>query len=88
MQLYAGEAQLLDDKGQVVARGQSGLEADESPDSQRLDLRMRFAKEGGGDEGKEARKQPASEASRLVWTFPLESRELVIPFELRDLPVP
>jgi hypothetical protein len=89
MQLYAGEAQLLDDKGQIVARSQSGLEADESPDSQRLDLRMRFAKESGGDEGKEARKKPASaDASRLVWTFPLETRELVIPFELHDLPIP
>jgi hypothetical protein len=88
MQLYAGEAQLLDDKGQIVARSQSGLEADESPDSQRLDLRMRFAKESE-DQNKEARKKPASaEASRLVWTFPLETRELVIPFELHDLPVP
>jgi len=89
MQLYAGEAQLLDENGQVIARSQSGLEADESPDSQRLDLRMKFARESGGDEGKEARKKPASaEASRLVWSFPLETRELVIPFELRDLPVP
>ncbi|MDB5323730.1 MAG: hypothetical protein JWN40_5361 [Phycisphaerales bacterium] len=87
MQLYAGEAQLFDDKGQLVARSQSGLEADESPDSQRLDLRLRFARESG-DEGKEARKKPISEASRLVWTFPLETRELVIPFELRDLPIP
>jgi hypothetical protein len=88
MQLYAGEAQLLDEKGQIVARSQSGLEADESPDSQHLDLRMRFAKESGQDEGKEARKKASSEATRLFWTFPLETRELVIPFELHDLPIP
>src|SRR5258706_5365739 len=50
MQLYAGEAQLFDDKGQVVARSQGSLEADESPDSQRLDVRLRFARENG-DEG-------------------------------------
>ena len=88
MQLYAGEAQLLDDKGQIVARSQIGLEADESPDSQRLDLRIRFAKEGA-EEGKEARKKASStEATRLVWSFPIETRELVIPFEFHDLPVP
>ncbi len=88
MQLYAGEAQLFDDKGQVVARSQGSLEADESPDSQRLDVRLRFARENGDEGSKEGRKKPTSEASRMAWSFPLETRELVIPFELHDLPVP
>jgi hypothetical protein len=85
MQLYAGEAQLLDEKGQVVARSQSGMEADESPDSQRMDLRLRFAREGAADEGK---KRAMSEAAKMIWSFPIQTRELTVPLEFQDLPIP
>jgi hypothetical protein len=95
MQLSAGQGRLLDDRGQVVARAQGGGEADESPDNQRIDLKLRFAREPDGDGGVEApagkRKGAASAASepaRLVWEIPVEARELVVPFEFRDLPIP
>jgi hypothetical protein len=94
MQLSAGQAQLLDDRGQVVARAQGGGgEADESPDNQRMDLRLRFAREPeGGVESPEGNKRKAaaslSEPARLVWEIPVEARELVVPFEFRDLPIP
>jgi hypothetical protein len=87
MQLNASEARLLDDKDRVVARSQSSMDADESPDSQRMDLRLRLVKEGV-EEGKERGKKGTSEAAKLVWTFPTETRELTVPFELKDLPIP
>jgi hypothetical protein len=97
MQLSAGEARLLDDHGKVVARVPSdGSELDESPDNQRMELRLRFAREleGGGVEMPEGKRKTAAaaswatEASRLVWEIPVEARELVVPFEFRDLPIP
>jgi hypothetical protein len=106
MQLSAGQAQLLDDRGQVVARstGGGGGEADESPDNQRIDLRLRFAREsdgggGGAETPAEGKRKPVTAAApspspsspdpvRLVWEIPVEARELVVPFEFRDLPIP
>jgi hypothetical protein len=87
MQLNASEAKLLDDKDRVVARSQSSMDADESPDSQRMELRLRFVKEGL-DEAKDRGKKGTSEGSKLVWTFPTQTRELTVPFEFRDLPIP
>jgi hypothetical protein len=93
-QLSAGEAQLLNDNGQVVARSQGGAETDDSPDNQRLDLRLRFAREPAGADGvgwerdREGKRKSTSEATRLVWEFPVEARELVVPFEFRGLPIP
>lgn len=87
MQLNASDARLLDDKDRVLARSQSSMDADESPDSQRLELRLRFVKEGV-EETKDRGKKGISEGSRLVWTFPTQTRELTVPFEFRDLPIP
>jgi hypothetical protein len=94
LQLSAGRARLLDDQDRVVARGQGAVDADESPDNQRLDLRLRFAREGedGRAAAKDGRRAAAAasapEPVRLVWEFPVEARELVVPFEFRDLPIP
>jgi hypothetical protein len=63
------------------------MDADESPDSQRMELRLRFVKEGL-DEAKDRGKKGTSEGSKLVWTFPTQTRELTVPFEFRDLPIP
>jgi hypothetical protein len=87
MQLNASEAVLMDDKERIVARSQSSMDADESPDNQQMELRLRFAKEGG-DEVKDGRKKGTSEAAKLVWSFPTETRELTLPFEFHNLPVP
>jgi hypothetical protein len=90
MQLFAGEARLLDDKGNVVAHSHNTPDSDDSPDGQRMDLRIRFTREGG-DDGKERegkRKGVSSEASTLIWEFPVESRQLSVPFEFHDLPMP
>ena len=94
MQLSAGRAQLLGEGDRVVARGQGSADADESADNQRLDLRLRFVREPaedggrGGREGKRAAANASSEPARFVWEFPVEARELVVPFEFRDLPIP
>ena len=81
MQLSAARAHLVDDTGRIVAREQRGGGAagggDDSDDDQRLDVRLRFAREAA-----------ASEATRFVWEVPTEARELVVPFEFRDLPIP
>jgi hypothetical protein len=88
MQLYAGHAELLDDRGQVAARNQNSLDTDESNDGQRMDLKIRFAREPGEDGSKDGKKRSLSEATKLVWEFPVEIRELSVPFELRDLDIP
>lgn len=88
MQVSAGEAVLQDDKGRVVARSQNGVEADDSPDGQRMEVRVRFARDLFDDGTKESKKPGFSEASRLIWEFPTEVRELSVPFEFRDLPIP
>jgi len=82
------EADLVDDKGQAVAHSPNGADADESPDNQRLDVHMRFVREVGEDGNKGARKTAASEAVKMRWEIPVETRELTVPFELRDLPIP
>jgi hypothetical protein len=87
MQLNASEAKLLDDKDRVVGRSVSSMDADESPDSQRMVLRLRFAREGV-EEGKDRQKRSASEVTKLVWTLPTQTRELTVGFEFRDLPIP
>jgi hypothetical protein len=98
-QLYAGQAQLLDDKGQIVARNQNSLDTDESNDGQRMDLKIRFAREpntpaagaednNNKDTPRDAKKRNPTEATRLVWEFPTEIRQLTIPFELHDLDIP
>ena len=61
------------------------MEADESPDSQRMDLRLRFTREGAADEGK---KRAMSEAAKMIWSFPIQTRELTVPLEFQDLPIP
>jgi len=88
MQVAMSEADLVDDKGQAVAHSPNGADADESPDNQRLDVHMRFVREVGEDGNKGARKTAASEAVKMRWEIPVETRELTVPFELRDLPIP
>jgi len=89
MQLSAGEAMLKDEKGKVVARSQAGLEDDETPDGQRMDLKIRFARElfDDGSNNRESKK-PSLTETHLVWEFPTEVRQLNVPFEFRDLPIP
>jgi hypothetical protein len=53
-----------------------------------MDLKIRFAREGGEEGSKEGRKRSLSEATKLIWEFPVEVRELNVPFELRDLDIP
>jgi hypothetical protein len=77
IELGAGDARLEDDGGRVVARALGGTDAEESPDAQRFEVRLRFSREEGG-----------GEPVRWVWEFPVETRELRVPFEFRDLPIP
>jgi hypothetical protein len=88
MQVSSGEAVLQDDKGKVVARSQNGVEAEDSPDGLRMEVRIRFARDLFDDGIKEARKSGVSEISRLIWEFPTEVRTVSVPFEFRDLPIP
>jgi hypothetical protein len=91
-QLTAGQGRLLNDQGQVVARSPAGgVNADEGPENQKLELQLRLVKEspdGGGREARDAQRKSASEATRFVWEFPVDARELVVPFEFRGLPIP
>ncbi|HSI33696.1 MAG TPA: hypothetical protein VK986_08920, partial [Tepidisphaeraceae bacterium] len=100
--LCTGEALLVDEKGQVIARSQPGADADESDDGQRMDVRLRFARDGedepefgrpgrrrggrGGGAAEERRRAP--EGAKLIWDIPVETREVVVPFMFRDLPMP
>jgi len=69
-----------------VARSQPGPDADDSPDNnQRMDLRLRFTREGTADNERGA---APSAATRLQWELPTETRQLTLPFEFRDLPIP
>jgi hypothetical protein len=87
MQLYASRARLTDEPGTVVARSQPGPDADDSPDNnQRMDVRMRLTREGAEDRG--AAGGVPSTPTRLLWEFPTELRQLTVPFEFRDLPIP
>lgn len=101
--LLATEARLLDDKGQVVGRSQGGVDIDDNNDGQAIEVRLRFARESGEDgagqgpgQGAPARdrRRPGGrgptqpEAVKLLWEFPVETREVVVPFEFRDLPIP
>jgi hypothetical protein len=88
LQLYAGEARLMGEQGQVLARGQRGVDADDSPDNQRMDVRIKFAREGPDEGIKDVKRKGLSEATKLQWEFPTEVRELVVPFEFHDLPIP
>lgn len=88
MQIFASEAQLVDDKGQTVARSQSGQDADEGPDNQRMELRLRFSREVADENGAGRKKTPSVEAVKMLWEFPVQTRELVVPFEFRNLPIP
>ncbi len=85
------EAQVVDDKGQVISRTQNGVDADESNDSQRMDLKLRLMRDGeDGSEGKTARegRKKVSEGSKFIWEFPVETRDVVVPFVIHDLPIP
>jgi hypothetical protein len=92
MQLSAGDARLLNEQGQVVARAQSGLDIDDSPEGGRSDFRFRFARETGEDGTKEGKRKEkvasADAAATFQWQFPTESRELSLPMEFHDLPIP
>ena len=94
--LSTTEAQLVSDKGQTVARTQMGVEADESDDSQRMDVRLRFSRDGEDDNeprlGKRMHPREANrkvpDGTKFVWEIPVETREVVVPFVFRDLPIP
>lgn len=88
MQVSAGEGLLKDDKERIVARSQNGVEIDDSPDGQRMEIKIRFARDLFDDGTKASKKAGFSEATHLVWAFPTEVRELSVPFELRELPIP
>jgi hypothetical protein len=92
MQLFAGDARLVDASGRVVARAAGAPDSDEGADGQRVDLRFRFTRDGVGDGSSKEKEGPrpsaAAEAHRFVWEIPVESRRLVVPFEFRDLPMP
>jgi HEAT repeats len=75
-----GEARLLDSQGRTIARTAPGIDAEENGESDQLDVHLRFER-GGGEKA-------SSEAVRLVWEFPVETRQVVVPFEFRDLPMP
>ena len=84
MQLYAGAARLVTEGGQVVARHQNAIDAEETQDGQRMDVRLKFSPE----EEFKGKRRPVSEALKLVWEFPSQVRELSVPFELAELPIP
>ncbi|HYE20897.1 MAG TPA: hypothetical protein VEA69_20795 [Tepidisphaeraceae bacterium] len=101
--LCTGEAQIVDDKGHVIARSQPGADADEGDDGQQMTVRLRFARDGddepefgrpgrrrgargGGAAAEERRRTP--EGAKFVWDIPVETREVVVPFMFRDLPMP
>ena len=94
--LSTTEAQLLNDKGQTVARSQPGVEAQDSDDAQRMDVRLRFSRDGEEDVeprgGKRAQLREAGrkvvDGTKFVWEIPVETREVVVPFVFRDLPIP
>jgi hypothetical protein len=92
--LNAGEARLLDQEGRTVGRTPVGLEAEENGDADRLEIHLKFERSNsaGGPTAAEGQavsgKAAGVEAARLVWEFPVETRQVVVPFEFGDLPMP
>jgi hypothetical protein len=84
MQLYAGAARLVNESGQAVARHQNAIDAEEAQDGQRMDVHLKFVAE----EEFKTRRRPLSEGLKLIWEFPSQVRELSVPFELPELPIP
>jgi hypothetical protein len=84
MQLYAGAARLVNDSGQIVARHPNAIDAEEAQDAQRMDVHLKFVAE----EEFKSKRRPVSEGLKLIWEFPSQVRELAVPFELPELPIP
>lgn len=90
MLLCSGEAVLLNDKGVAVAQCQNAPEVDELRDGLALEIRIRFARQriGGVTGTREDNRAGSMQPAQLSWTFPIEVRELRVPFEFHDLPIP
>ena len=86
--LSAGEGRILDGAGQTISRTPVGPSAEESEDSQRLEVRVPFERTSAGAADAKVDNAAGPEAARVVWEFPAETRQVVVPFEFNDLPMP
>ena len=74
----------INDSGQIVARHPNAIDAEEAQDAQRMDVHLKFVAE----EEFKSKRRPVSEGLKLIWEFPSQVRELSVPFELPELPIP
>jgi hypothetical protein len=78
--IYNGRMALYDDKGRLVA-GRATENGGDYGD-RKIESTLRFVREPGVSDPK------AGEPYKLVWLAPTQSKDLTVPFELVDLPIP
>jgi len=78
--IYNGRMALYDNKGRLVA-GRATENGGDYGD-RKIDATLRFVREPGVSD------PDAGEPYKLVWLAPTQSKDLPVPFELRDLPIP
>jgi hypothetical protein len=78
--IYNGRMALYDEKGRLVA----GRATENGGDygERKIDATLRFVREPGVSD------PHAGEPYKLVWLAPTASKDLPVPFELHDLPIP
>ena len=78
--IYNGRMALYDEKGRLVA----GRATENGGDygERKIDATLRFVREPGVSDPN------AGEPYKLVWLAPTASKDLPVPFELHDLPIP
>lgn len=78
--IYNGRMALYDDKGRLVACRATENGGDYG--ERKIDATLRFVREPGVSDPN------AGEPYKLVWLAPTASKDLPVPFELHDLPIP
>ena len=90
--IQAGEARLVDGEGKTLAWTAPARDAVDNDELERMEVGLRF--EGPVRRGRVGVEIGAvsglqlSKAARLVWELPVETRQVSVPFEFRDLPIP
>jgi hypothetical protein len=72
------DMKLLDDRGEPLHRGSQST----TGGAGQMEMTVEFTSRGWG------RNRQPGEPSVLVWTVPTATKDIVVPFEFRDLPIP
>jgi hypothetical protein len=76
--LTTADIRLLDERGQAMARTGSST----SGGPEQVEMTVEFNPRAWGHDRR------LGEPAKLVWTVPTETRDVRVPFEFKDLPIP